>query len=164
MNQTRSLRSAAMLTATILIALTACGGNSTAPSAEVVVRTAHTAHPVPPAATHITIDAAVTNGMNETLLLDGLGRDFMRLEKRVGLSWRLAYLPIHTLVLVPSIELRPGETRQIPFGLYVSAAPNSFPKFEYDIPGTYRAVFLFGVPSGGGFEVYSNEFELRQAD
>ena len=163
-NQTRSLLSAALIAATTLIAISACKGSSTGPSQEVVVRTAEAVYQVPPAPTHLAIEAAVTNAMNDVLLLDGLGRDFARLEKHVGGSWRLAYSPIYIMPLVPDIELPPGATRQLTIGLYVSAAPNTFPKFEYDVPGTYRAVFGFRVRGGKGIEVYSNEFELRAAE
>lgn len=164
MNLTRSTSTATVLAATILIALNACGGDPTSPSQQVVVRTGETVYRVPPAPTLITIEATVTNTMKEVLLLDGIGRDFRRLEKRVGGAWRLAYSPIYILPLVPDIELPPGETRQLTFGLYVNDAPNTAPKFEYDIPGRYRAVFGFRLPSSDAFEVYSNEFELRAGD
>ena len=166
MNQMRSSRSGAVLVATMLIVLTACNGGSAAPapSHAVVVRTAETAYRIPPAGSSLTIEAAVSNGMNETLLLDGIGRDFLRLEKRVGVLWLLAYSPINILPLVPDIELQAGGTRQLTFGLYVAAGPNSAPRFEFPIPGVYRAVFGFRVASGNWFEVYSNQFELRVGD
>ena len=65
--------------------------------------------------------------------------------------------------LVPDIELQPGEAHQLGIGLYVGNEPNTYPKFEFEIPGTYRAVFGFRVAGQKGFEVYSNQFELRVA-
>jgi hypothetical protein len=161
MNQMRWIRRAAVLAITISFALNACRGSSTAPTHQVQVRTAQPVYQIAPAATFLPIEATLTNAMDESLLLDGLGRDFQRLEKRVGGSWRLAYSPIHILPLVPDIELPAGESRKLTIGLYLGQAPNTFPRFEYDIPGTYRAVFAFRAASGKGFDVYSNAFELR---
>lgn len=141
----------------------ACNGYSTDPSAELVVQTSQSVYEVPPGSSSLTIHATVTNTLDETLLLDGIGRDFLRLEKRVGGLWRLAYSPVYLLPLVSDIELPPGEARQLTIGLYVENAPNTYPKFEFEIPGIYRAVFGFRVAGPRGFEVYSNEFELRLA-
>ncbi|HEU4749108.1 MAG TPA: hypothetical protein VFS56_11445 [Gemmatimonadaceae bacterium] len=164
MHETRSTRNAAAVAVTVLIALTACPAFSTAPTHDVVVQTAQTLYQIPPGTSNLTIEATVTNAMDRTLLLDGIGRDFFGLEKRVGDSWRWAYSPVHILPLVPNIELPPGGSRKLTFGLYVGGAPNTYPQFEYEIPGTYRAVFGFGVQNAGGFKVYSNEFELRASE
>jgi hypothetical protein len=52
--------------------------------------------------------------------------------------------------------------RQLQTWLNVLKAPNLYPKFKYDVPGTYRGVYRF--ERGGSFmEVYSNPFELRWA-
>jgi hypothetical protein len=101
--------------------------------------------------------------LDQALLLDGLGRDFFALEKWVAGSWRPAYSAVHTLVAVPPIQLAPGGSRDVTFGLYVGGAPNTYPNFAYDIPGIYRAVFGFATKNGdefSGIRVYSNPFEL----
>jgi hypothetical protein len=102
--------------------------------------------------------------MDETLLLDGIGRDFNGLQKLVGNSWRWAYSAIHILPLVPPIELASGDSRELTFGLYTGGRPNTYPQFEYEIPGVYRAVFRFGSNLAGGVEVYSNHFQLQVSD
>lgn len=163
MSQIRSTRSAAVLAVGALLVINACNRYSTDPAAEVVVQTSQSVYEVPAGSSSLTIPATVTNTLDETLLLDGIGRDFLRLEKRVGGSWRLAYSPIYIMPLVPDIELPPGEARQLAIGLYVGNAPNTYPKFEFEIPGTYRAVFGFRVAGPKGFEVYSNKFDLRLA-
>lgn len=161
MSHIRSTRSTAALAASVLLVINACASYSTDPATEVVVQTTETMYEVLPGASFLTIHATVTNTLDETLLLDGIGRDFLRLEKLVGGSWRLAYTPVYMLPVVPDIELPPGEGRQLAFGLYVGSEPNTSPKFEFPIPGTYRAVFGFRVAGAKGFEVNSNEFELR---
>jgi hypothetical protein len=161
MSQIRSTRSAVIIAAGALLVLTACNGFSTDPAAKVAVQTSQSAYDVAPGSSSFTIHATVTNTLDETLLLDGLGRDFLRLEKRVGDSWRLAYSPVYILPLVPDIELPPGKAHQLTIGFRLENAPNTYPKFEFEIPGTYRAVFGFRVAGPKGFEVYSNEFELR---
>ncbi len=154
-------RSITALFASAFLAINACSGYSTDPATKLVVQTSQSVYEVPSGASFLTIHATVTNTLDETLLLDGIGRDFLRLEKLVGGSWRLAYTPVYMLPVVPDIELPPGEGRQLAFGLYVGSEPNTSPKFEFPIPGTYRAVFGFRVAGAKGFEVNSNEFELR---
>ena len=94
MSQIRSTRSAAVLAAGALLVFTACNGISTEPAVTVPVHTSQSAYEIAPGSSSLTIQATVTNTLDETLLLDGIGRDFRRLEKRVGGSWRLAYSPI----------------------------------------------------------------------
>jgi hypothetical protein len=161
MHEIRSTRSALILVVSTVIALTACRDYSTEPTHDVVVRTAQTVYQIPAGSDQLTIDATVTNAMDRTLLLDGIGRDFFGLEKRVGASWRWAYSPVNILPIVPDIEVAPGGSRELKVGLYVGGAPNTYPKFEYEIPGTYRAVFGFRAQGADGFRVYSNDFELR---
>jgi hypothetical protein len=164
MHETRSTRNAVVLAVSTLIALSACRDFSTNPTHDVVVQTAQTVYQVPPGSNQLTIEAIVTNAMDETLLLDGIGRDFVGLEKLVGNSWHWAYSPIYIMPAVPPIELPSGGSRQLTFGLYTGGAPNTYPMFEYEIPGTYRAVFRFGSQHAGGVEVYSNLFELRTSE
>jgi hypothetical protein len=161
MHETRSTRNAVILVVITVMALAACRDFSTAPTHDVVVQTGQTVYFVPPGSNNLTIEAIVTNGMDETLLLDGIGRDFVGLEKLVGASWHWAYSPVYIMPWVTPIELTSGGSRELTFGLYTGGAPNTYPKFEYEIPGTYRAVFLFGSRHSGGVEVYSNQFELR---
>lgn len=164
MNQIRSTRSARALAATVALSLTACAGYSTAPGERVVVQTTKTVYEIPGGSTGLTIEAILTNTLDEPLLLDGIGRDFLRLEKRVGGAWRLAYSPVYILPIVPDIELPAGQSRQLTIGLSLATSSNTFPRLEYDIPGAYRAVFGFRVAGPKGFEVYSNEFELRETN
>ncbi len=161
MRQTRSTSKTIAVVVTALIALTGCREFSTDPTHDVVVRTAQTVYQIQPPSDHLTITATLTNSMDRTLILDGIGRDFYGLEKLVGGSWRSAYSAIHILPLVPGIEVPPGGSRELGFGLYVGGAPNTYPRFEYPIPGIYRAVFSFGVEDGEGLRIYSNPFELR---
>jgi len=159
MHEIRSTRNALVLAA--LIAFSACRSHSTAPTPNVVVRTAQTVYQVSPRSGHLTIAAIVTNAMNETLLLDGIGRDFVGLEKLVGDSWRWAYSPFYIMPAVAPIKVPSGGSRELSFGLFSGGEPNTHPTFGYEIPGTYRAVFGFRAERGAGFQVYSNEFELR---
>jgi hypothetical protein len=163
MSHIRLTRSTATFFASALLAINACSSYSTDPVTDVVVQTSETVYEVLPGASFLTIHATVTNTLDQTLLLDGIGRDLLRLEKLVGGSWRLAYAPVYILPLVPDIELPGGESRQLAIGLYVGNEPNTSPKFEFEIPGTYRAVFGFRVAGAKGFEVRSNEFELRES-
>jgi hypothetical protein len=163
MRHVRSTLRAAALVASALLAINACGSYSIDPATKLVVQTSQAVYDVPAGASFLTIHATVTNTLDETLLLDGIGRDLLRLEKLVGGSWRLAYTPVYILPLVPDIELPPGESRQLAIGLHVGNEPNTSPKFEFELPGTYRAVFGFRVSGSKGFEVHSNEFELREA-
>ena len=164
MHEIRSTRNAVAVAVTIFGALTACSELSSAPTHEVVVETAQTLYQIAPGSPTLDIEATVTNGMDRTLLMDGLGRDFFGLEKRVGDSWQPAYSSVHTLVAVRPLELAPGGSRALSFGLYVGGAPNTYPKFAYPIPGTYRAVFGFAVEDEGGFRIYSNPFILRVSE
>lgn len=163
MSQIRSTRSAAVFAVAALLVVTACNAFSTDPPSKVIVQTSQSAYEIAPGSRSLAIHATVTNTLDETLLLDGIGRDFLRLEKRVGGSWHWAYSPAYILPIVPDIELPPGEARQLTIGLYVGGEPNTYPKFEFEIPGIYRAVFGFRVAGPRGFEVYSNEFELRES-
>jgi hypothetical protein len=163
MHLIRWSRSAVLAVAT-LITVTGCRELTTAPTEDVVVRTAQAVYLIPPGSNNLTIEATVTNTMDRALLLDGIGRDFFGLEKWETGSWRPAYSAVHTLVAVPPLELAPGGSRPVSFGLYVGGAPNTYPKFAYPIPGTYRAVFGFAVEHEGGFRIYSNPFELRVAE
>ncbi|MGI8618155.1 MAG: hypothetical protein ACR2L6_03585 [Gemmatimonadaceae bacterium] len=162
MNQIRSTRSVATLVAGALLVVNACNSYSTDPATDLLVQTAQTVYEIPAGSSSLTIHATVTNTLDETLLLDGLGRDFLRLEKRVGDSWRLAYSPAYIL-RVPEIELPFGAARQTPIGLSFGNEFNTAPKFVYEVPGTYRAVFAFRTAGGKDLPVYSNDFELRLA-
>lgn len=162
MHEIRSTRNAVAVGVTLLSALTACSSKfPSAPTHEVVVETAQTVYQIAPGSPTLDIEGTVTNGMDRILLMDGIGRDFFGLEKLVGDSWRPAYSTVHTLVAVPPLELAPGGSRPVKIGLYVGGAPNTYPKFAYPIPGTYRAVFGFAVENGGGFKIYSNPFVLQ---
>lgn len=63
---------------------------------------------------------------------------------------------------MPDIELAPGASRPVLVTIFIGRTPNTFPRFEYDIPGTYRAVFAYRVPGSAQFDVISNEFEVRE--
>lgn len=163
MNQIRSTGSAVVLAVIALTVIQGCR-EATAPSYEAMVRTTQTVYELPAVSTSPQIGATLTNTLGEPILLDGIGRDLTRLEKWVSGSWRTAYTPEYIDIWVPPIELDVGQTRKLQIWLLnVSRAPNTFPIFEYEIPGTYRAVFVLGRQGRQGFEAYSNAFELRLA-
>lgn len=163
MKQIRSTAGALTVIALGMTFVAGCATHPTALTTDVEVRTEQTTYEIPTGSSSLRVVTTVRNNSPKTLLLDGLGRDFLRLEKRVDGAWRLAYAPVYIMPLVPDIELPPGETWELPISLYVGNEPNTFPKFEYDIPGRYRAVFGFRFSESESRTVYSNDFELRPA-
>lgn len=153
MNQIRSTGSAALLLGTLLF-VSGCRESPTEPINNLIVQTSQTVYEVPAGTTSLRISATVTNTLDRTLLLDGIGRDLVRLEKLINDTWVSVYEPMYPLPDPPPIEVAPSQTRELTLWAY----------FNRDrLPGTYRALFGFGYEGGGGFPVYSNEFEVRLA-
>ncbi|MEX1187162.1 MAG: hypothetical protein WEA80_11285 [Gemmatimonadaceae bacterium] len=161
MNQIRSTGSALLFAALMLTLLPGCG-QPTAPPYDALVSTRQPIFGIPTGSDSFTLQASVTNTLDETITLDLAGRDLRSLEKWVSGSWRLAYSPAYTDQGRVPVPVEPGETRQLQTWLNLVKAPNTYPRFKYDIPGTYRGVYRF--ERGGSFiEAYSNPFELRWA-
>jgi hypothetical protein len=152
--QFRSTGSAVLLLSSLLLAQ-GCGESATEPINNLVVQTSQTVYDVPAGTTSWRLSGTITNTLDRTLLLDGIARDLLHLEKLVNGTWETVYDPLYTLPDVPAIEVAPSQTRKLSYS--VDLRPDR-------LPGTYRALFGFGYEGGRrGLLVYSNEFELRVA-
>ncbi|MCR4342169.1 MAG: hypothetical protein NUW01_20010 [Gemmatimonadaceae bacterium] len=161
MNQIRSTGSALLFAGLTLGVLPGCRA-PTAPEFEAFVQTTQPVYGIPTGSSMFRFEASVINSLDDTIILDSANRDLGSLEKWVSGAWRLAYSPVYTDQGRIPVYLGPGQTRQLQVWLNLIKAPNTYPTFKYDIPGTYRGVYRF-ERAGSFMEVYSNPFELRWA-
>lgn len=97
-----------------------------------------------PTSYRVEVTATYTNRTGGTVYLQKCGHTppaFM-LQKEVGGEWVDAWRQACALVLVPPVEIAPGESYTTTALVHAARTPNAFPRFEVEeVPGTYRLVF-----------------------
>jgi hypothetical protein len=144
----------------------ACNGDPVAPEPGTLVRTSANAYDVPSTIPTYTVTFTLTNTLSEPVYYSPHGPI---IEKLVAGQWIFGYSFGPTpQVLLPPIELAPGETRDLAVTLAVKPSSSIDTGFLHGIEGTYRGNYGFKLgpikndwPDGSGFVASSNEFEIR---
>lgn len=97
-----------------------------------------------PTSYRVEVTATYTNRTGGTVYLQKCGHTppAFTLQKEVGGEWVDAWRQACALVLVPPVEIPPGESYTTTARIHAARTPNALPRFEVEeVPGTYRLVF-----------------------